>query len=670
MHKDSESIKKRIEYLREQIHYHNNRYYVLDNPEISDHQYDKLLRELSDLEKANPHLITPDSPTQRVGGKPLKSFSKVTHSTPMLSLENTYNEEDVTNWVDMLHNDLGSNKDFVFVAEPKIDGTAVELIYDKGILTVASTRGDGKNGEDITKNVKTIKTAPLKLLERQETIPPYLEVRGEIYIKTLDFKEYNISAAKRGEELFANPRNAAAGSLRQLDPCITASRPLRIMIHGISTIKGRSFNTHYEEITYLSKLGLPVIHPMELCKTLDNVFGYYKKMMAGREIMPFEIDGIVIKINDLSVRNELGTRAKSPRWAVAYKFPPREETTIIKDIEIQVGRTGALTPVAKLEPVQLGGVTLSNATLHNADEIRRKDIRIGDTVIVSRAGDVIPEIVKVIISKRKGRERKFTMPERCPECATKVILPEGEVIHRCPNNISCPAQIKGTIEHFAKREAMNIEGLGKNWIDIFVSNTLVRAPADLYYLKKEQLLTLERMAERSAQNLLNAIDRSKNTTLARFIYALGIRHVGDTTASALADYFGSLNNLMKAPIDELLKVRDVGPTVAKSIRDFFSEMRNIDVIERLIKAGVKPQHNKLSGGKLIGLTLVFTGTLSSLTRDKAKELVEQHGGKTASTVNKGVSIIVAGNAAGSKLDKARKLGIKVISEEEFLSRCS
>lgn len=659
------NVKESLEELRKSINYHNYRYYVLDDPEVSDAQYDKLMRELKEIENANPELITPDSPTQRVGGEPLKEFQKVKHSTPMLSLENAYNEGEMRDWLNMMENELGRKigTDTIFACEPKIDGTAIELVYEKGVLKSASTRGDGVTGENVTENVKTIKPAPLRLLDKFVTPPDYLEVRGEIFMGIADFRKLN---DKMGADAFANPRNASAGSLRQLDSCITAGRPLNIMIHGFAGIKGKKFfKTHDEALDYFSKLGLPVVAPLKIVGTLEAVFGYYRQMQQRRDSMLFEIDGIVIKVNDLALRDRLGYRTKSPRWAIAYKFPPREEVTVVENIEVGVGRTGALTPVAKLKPVGIGGVTVSNATLHNYDELQRKDVRVGDTVVVSRAGDVIPEVIKVITSKRTGSEKKFQMPDKCPECGTRVILPRDEVIHRCPNNISCPAQIKGTIEHFASRPALNIEGLGEKWADIFVDKGVVKNPADLYYLKKDQLMALERMADKSAQNLLDAIEGSKDTGLAKFIYALGIRHVGEATARALADHFGSLDKIMDAKLEGLEDINDVGPVVAKSICDFFADAQNRRVIEKMLKAGVKPKY-EVKKGKLAGLTFVFTGGLDSMSRDRAKELVEENGGKTANSIGKQVSIVVAGPGAGDKLPKAKKLGIKIIDELEFL----
>lgn len=659
--------KSGIEKLRKTLEHHNYRYYVLDDPETSDQEYDRLMRELTDLEGRFPDLVTPGSPTQRVGGRALEKFSKVPHRTPMLSLDNAFSEQEVHDWVERMNSELGKPVESDFAVEPKIDGTAVELVYENGALRTAATRGDGVTGEDVTANIRTIRSVPLRLREEAGPFPKVLEIRGEVYMKTKPFREYNKRALERGEEIFANPRNAAAGSLRQLDPSITAMRPLEIMCHGFGTIEGKIFETHEETLRYFSRLGLPVSRPMKICRDIQAVFDYYNKMMDERDAMPFEIDGIVIKVNRLSLREALGTRTKSPRWAIAYKFPAREETTVVKAIEIQVGRTGALTPVARLEPVQVGGVTVSNATLHNMSEVERKDIRVGDTVIVSRAGDVIPEVVKVVASKRTGKEKKFAMPGKCPECGTPVVLPEDEIIHRCPNSMSCPAQIKGTIEHFAKREAMNIEGLGEKWVDIFVDKGLIKTPADVYDLKREDLLRLERMADKSAQNLLDAIESSKKTTLERFLYALGIRHVGEATAIALAENFASLEKVMESGIEDLQGVPDVGPTVAQSIHDFFAAPSNRKIVRKMLDRGVDPKPPQIKKtGPFAGQTVVFTGGLEGMTRDEAKRTVLAGGGKTAAAVGQGVTLVVAGREAGSKLDKARKLGIRIVDEAEFL----
>lgn len=658
---------KRARELSEEIRYHDYRYYVLDNPEISDREYDRLMEELAKIELDHPDLITPDSPTQKVGGKALDRFPKVKHTLPMMSLGNTYSEGEVREWLGQMEREIGRGIDFEFVVEPKIDGAAIELVYEKGILVTASTRGDGATGEDVTTNIRTIRSVPLKLLSRYEKPPEYLEARGEVYMNTEDFGALNRQLAEREEEPFANPRNAAAGSLRQLDPSVTAGRPLDVMIHGFGTIRGMAYRSYEETLAAVERMGLPVARPRKLCKSIEDVFAYYRRMHDERERLAHEIDGIVIKANDLAMRERLGARSRSPRWAVAYKFPAREAVTILRDIAVQVGRTGALTPVARLDPVEIGGVTVSNATLHNMDEIKRKDIMIGDTVVVTRAGDVIPEVVKAIVSKRSGKEKPFRMAERCPECGTKVVQAEGEVIHYCPNSASCPAQVKGAIIHFAGREAMNIDGLGEKWVDIFVAKGLLKSFADLYYLKKESLLALDRMAEKSAQNLLDAVESSKRPALARLIYALGMRHVGEATSKSLAAHFGTIGALTEATLEELMRVRDIGEVVAKSVRDFFSSRENREIIEKLLRGGVKIEKVVRSGeGELAGKKLVFTGTLESLGRNEAKRLAEEHGGECSATVGAGVDIVVAGSEAGSKLQKAQKLGIRIIDEKEFL----
>lgn len=692
-------IKKQIQHLRDELNHHSYRYYVLDDPEVSDAQYDKLMNELIRLEFAHPELVTPDSPTQRVGARPLEKFVTIAHTVPMLSLENAYTESDMKEWEQRIFDILGQRKDVDYAVEPKIDGTAVELVYETGLLSKASTRGDGINGEDITENIKTIKSIPLKLLFGKNPVPPYLEVRGEVYIDKADFRRLNEQQEDRGEKLFANPRNAAAGSLRQLDPKITALRPLKIYIHSLGSTKFPSagtgwgtgfgggegdgmgfgdgsggdairFTSHIKSMEYLNSLGLRTTKGINRhCKGIKEVQEYYNKTMENRDTMPFEIDGIVIKVDDIALYEKLGKRSRSPRWATAYKFPPREETTKLLDIRIQVGRTGALTPVAVLEPVYIGGVTVSNATLHNQEEIERKDVRIGDYVVVTRAGDVIPEIIKPIEFKRTGEEKKFKMPEICPVCKSKVVLPVDEVIPRCPNS-TCPAQVKGSIIHFASRNAMNIDGLGEKLIEQLVDKGVITDSAGLYFLTKDTLAGLERMADKSAQNIMAAIEASKNTTLARLIFALGIRHVGEALAKTLAEKFGTLENLAGASYDDLQKIEDIGPKVASSIRYFFDNPQNTSLIERLKKSGVKYETPvKKTGGKFAGLVFVFTGELESMTRPKAQALVEELGGSSASTVSKKVSIVVAGKDAGSKLDKAKQLGIPVLTEEEFIEKC-
>ncbi|MFH1227313.1 MAG: NAD-dependent DNA ligase LigA [Planctomycetota bacterium] len=697
MSDQSASVKTKIANLREEINRHNYFYYVMDAPEVSDAQYDRLLRELVELETKHPELVTPDSPSQRVGaqpagspanrGQPASGFKTIEHSLPMISLENAMDEPEMDAWYERLVKDSRGKKSD-FVCEPKIDGSAVELVYEKGAFKNGSTRGDGQIGEDITLNLKTIKSIPLKLISGSSShakggasylphypayssgvsdsqIPEYLEVRGEVFLPLASFNELNRQTVRDGREPFANPRNAAAGSLRQLDPKVTAARPLDIMIHGLGLVKGIDFKSHEQAMAQLAQLGLKVIKLSRRCADLSEIKEYYRDMLAKRQSLPYEIDGVVIKVNDFGLRNELGLRARSPRWAIAYKFPAHEETTQVLDIKVGVGRTGALTPVAELKPVYIGGVEVSHATLHNPDEIKRLDLRIGDWVVVKRAGDVIPKIIKAIVSKRIGKEKSFVMPGKCPACGAGVVLEADEVIPRCPN-VSCPAQVKGSIAHFAQREAMNIEGLGDKLINQMIDKSIIKNAADLYFLSKADILEMERMGDKSAANIIEAIDRSRRTTLHRLIYGLGIRHVGEATARLLAEHFEQMERLGQAGIEELRQISEVGPVVAQSIRDFFLNPANRNLIDRLKEGGVVTESVKKSGGKLKGLTFVFTGEMAKYSRPQAKELVEKLGGRTAESVSKKVNYLVAGDSPGSKLDQARKQGVKVIDEAEFL----
>lgn len=658
-----EAIKKRVEKLREEIEYHNYLYYILDQPEISDAQYDRLMRELEKLEEQYPELRSPNSPTQRVGAPPLEAFEIVRHTIPMLSLANAFDEAEARDFDKRVKKFLETSQEIEYVAEPKLDGLAVELVYEKGFFVVGSTRGDGINGENITQNLRTIKTIPLQLIRKEIPVPERLEVRGEVIMQVQKFKELNRRREEMGETLFANPRNAAAGSVRQLDSKVTASRPLEIYCYGIGEVVGRTFKTHWEILQTLSKWGLRINPHIRKCQNMDEVLQYYQEMSEKRESLPYEIDGIVIKVNRLDLQTRLGEIARSPRWALAFKFQPKQETTKILDIIVQVGRTGALTPVAVMEPVKVGGVEVSRATLHNQDEIDKKDVRIGDTVIIQRAGDVIPEVVQVITSKRKGTEKKFRMPSKCPVCGAEVV--KEEAIHRCIG-LDCPAQLKGRIKHFASKRAMDIEGLGTKLTDQLVDKGLVKDVADIYYLKKKQLVELERMADKSAQNIIDAIEKSKTKPLSKFLYALGIRHVGETTAEDLARHFPKLDEFFHLSEEDLMKVEGIGPEVAASVHQFFHDKKNKESIERLKKAGVKVIEPKLrEKGKLAGKTFVFTGTLKAYGRDEARNLVESLGGMTASSVSKKVDYVVVGEDPGSKFDKAKELGIKTLTEEEF-----
>ncbi len=659
----TEALKKRVEKLQEEIEYHNYRYYVLDQPEIPDAQYDRLMRELEKIEEEYPELRSPNSPTQRVGAPPLEEFEIVRHSIPMLSLANAFDESEARDFDKRVKKILGSAADVEYVAEPKLDGLAVELVYERGQFVVGSTRGDGVNGENITQNLRTIKTIPLQLIRKEIPVPERLEVRGEVIIQLDKFKTLNRKREVMGEPPFANPRNAAAGSIRQLDSKITSERPLEIYCYGLGEIRGQTFKTHWEILQTFPKWGLRTNPHIQKCQNIDEVLEYYHGMNEKREKLPYEIDGIAIKVGRLDLQTRLGEISRSPRWALAFKFQPKQETTKILKIIPQVGRTGALTPVAEMEPVKVGGVEISRATLHNQDEIDKKDVRIGDTVIIQRAGDVIPEVVQVITSKRTGSEKKFKMPSTCPVCGAEVV--REEAIHRCIG-LDCPAQLKGRIKHFASKRAMDIEGLGVKLIDQLVEKGLVKDVADIYYIAKEQLIALERMAEKSAQNIIDAIEKSKTKPLSKFLYALGIRHVGETTAEDLARHFPRLDDFFHLSEDDLMEVEGIGPEVAASVVQFFRDKKNKESIDRLKKAGVKVIEPKAKEkGKLAGKVFVFTGALQGFERDEARNLVESLGGMTASSVSKKVDFVVIGEDPGSKFDKAKELGIKILTEAEF-----
>ncbi len=657
-------IKKEIAHLRQEIEKHNRQYYVLDDPLVSDAEYDRLFRRLVELEKEHS-FASPDSPTQKVGALPLEKFGTVRHKLPMLSLNNANNREEMEEFEERIKRFLKTSEPIEYIAEPKIDGVAVELVYDQGRLMVGSTRGDGINGEDITLNLKTIRSIPLALHKGKKSVPKHLEVRGEVFLSREAFQKLNREREEEGQPIFANPRNAAAGSLKQLDSTITAKRPLDIFCHGMGEVTGVSFTTQAQFLQALKEWGLKPVSLVRLCHNLKEIFAFHEETEPRRDELPYEIDGIVIKVNSLELQRRLGEIARSPRWAIAYKFKPRQATTRILDIQPQVGRTGTLTPVASLEPVPVGGVTVKSASLHNMDEVERKDIRIGDTVVVERAGDVIPYVVQVIQEKRSGQEKKFTMPERCPVCGSSVYREEGEVAYRCAG-LSCPAKLKESLKFFGSRAAMDIEGLGEKLIDQLVERGLVKDIADIYSLKKDQLAALERMAEKSAQNLLDALERSKDSALPRFLTALGIRHVGESTSKLLADHFGDLRSIMEATEEKLTEVREIGPEVAKSIARFFAQKENRKVIDKLLKAGIHLKKEPKREGRLTGSTFVLTGSLGSMSRSEAQQRIETLGGRVASGVSRNTDYVVAGSDPGSKIKKAKELGIEILDEDEFL----
>jgi len=658
-------VEEKIKSLREQLQYNNYRYYVLDNPEISDGEYDRLMRQLSQLEKEHPQFITADSPTQRVGGSRSDAFSPVTHNVPLLSLDNALSENEISEFTERMKRNLASET-IEYVCEPKLDGLAVELVYDQGVLSVASTRGDGVVGENITQNIRTIKSIPLKLLDIHGTVPEWLEVRGEVILGIEEFERLNKMRAEKGEPLFANPRNAAAGSLRQLDPAITAGRPLDMYCYGIGRIQGINPQSQWDILAALKQSGLKVNPFSRLCRTLDEIKDYHQEMLENRDRLPYEIDGIVVKVNQLDLQSQLGSKSKSPKWAIAYKFPARQETTQILDIIAQVGRTGVLTPVAVMRPIKVGGVEVSRATLHNQDEIDRKDIRIGDWVIVQRAGDVIPEVVKVITSKRDGTERSYNLPSACPVCGQPTVRDPGEAAQRCIN-IACPAQVKERLRHFASKGAMDIDGLGTKLVDQLVEKAMVHTVADIYRLSKSDLIQLERMAEKSAQNIIGAIENSKTRSFDRVLFGLGLRFVGEHVAKILVNSFKSLDSLEKASREDLMAIHEIGPQVADSVVDFFTSRENRRIVDELRRAGVtmEIQQENPTGILLAGKTFVFTGSLERMTRKEAQELTEELGGRASSAVSKNTDYVVAGENAGSKAEKARNLGIPLISEKEF-----
>jgi DNA ligase (NAD+) len=660
---------KEINELREKIRYHNHRYYILDDPEVSDAAYDRLFQRLLELERQHPEWVTSDSPTQRVGETPQKAFTQVRHRQPMLSLENCFNEKDIRDFDARTKRFLGKDCHPEYTVEPKIDGVAVELVYEKGRLRVAATRGDGEVGEDVTANIKTILSVPLTLqpLTQDIHIPELLEIRGEVYMEIEAFEGLNKQRANKGLPVFANPRNAAAGSLRQLDPRITATRRLDMFCYGIGGTRGLILETHLEWMLALQQLGFRVNRPhIKDCRDLTELIDYCHQLEKERARFPYEIDGAVIKVNQLALQARLGQKSRSPRWAMAYKFKPTQETTRVLKIDVQVGRTGALTPVAHLQPVEIAGVTVSRATLHNQEEIEKKDIRVGDTVIVQRAGDVIPEVVKPITSMRTGKEAPFVMPTRCPVCGTRVLRKTGEVVLRCPNP-NCPAQIKEILKHFVSKGGMNVDGMGEKTVSQLIGKGLVKEAADLYDLHFEDLIQLDKIAEKSAKNLLAAIEQSKTTTLPRFIYALGIRHVGEHVAERLSQGIGSLEGLQQADEETLLAIDEIGPQIAESVVSYFSDEFNQNHIRRLLEAGVRfIGMGPAVDTSLQGKVFVLTGTLQSMKRSEARDRIVRKGGRMGSSVTQGTDYLVVGESPGSKLQKARNLGVAILQENEFL----
>ena len=657
----------KINDLRSELNDHNYRYYVLDDPVISDAEYDRLLRELQSLEDAHPDLIADDSPTQRVGAPPLDGFGNIRHRIPMQSLANAMDTEEILAFHDRLIRRLGKEQAIEYIAEPKLDGLAVELVYEKGKFVNGSTRGDGTTGEDITQNLKTIRAIPLALRVEAQSVPVLLEVRGEVFIRKDDFLKLNIQQEANDKPVFANPRNAAAGSLRQLDSRITATRPLSIFCYQAGMVEGMTFETHSEFLTALQNWGFPVNPEIKILNGIEEAVAFHSDLESRRNTLPYEIDGSVFKVNNYDLQEKLGSRSRSPRWAIAGKFKAQQETTVIENIILSVGRTGAVTPVAKLVPVKVGGVVVSNVTLHNQDEIDRKDIRVGDTVIIQRAGDVIPQVVKIILEKRPANSSPFKMINTCPECDHDIYRPEGEVVARC-QNLSCPAQVKRRIEHFVSKNAMDIDGVGEKLIDQLVEKNLVKSVDDLFRLSVDQLSDLERMAEKSADNTISALNNSKSTTFHRFVHALGIRNVGEHVAKVLGKAFGgNIEDFMKTNVEDLEAIVEVGPIVAETIVKFWADENNVNIVNNCFDLGIvlEPVNNETEQ-IFAGKTFVFTGSLESITRKEGKEIIESRGGRAAGSVSAKTDYVVAGKNAGSKLMKAEELGISVLIESEFL----
>ena len=660
-----------LETLRQTLRKYEYHYHVLDNPLVPDAEYDRLMNELKNLEWQHPEWITPDSPTQRVGAKPLEGFAQITHELPMLSLDNAFSDEELDGFLRRIENLIAQDPEkMTFCCEPKLDGLAVSILYENGSLVQAATRGDGTTGEDITANIRTIRNIPLKL--NLENPPARLEVRGEVFMPQKGFNILNERALEKGEKTFANPRNAAAGSLRQLDPKVTRQRPLELNAYSIGIYESDDElpSTHYERLQWLKSIGIPVNGEIRLATGREELLRFYAEIQSKRPNLGYDIDGTVLKVNDIALQEQLGFISRSPRWAIAYKFPAQEEMTVLNDVEFQVGRTGAITPVAKLEPVFVAGVTVSNATLHNGDEIERLGVVIGDTVIIRRAGDVIPQIIGVVKERRPENAKKIHFPTACPVCESAVIRIEGEAVARCTGGLFCAAQRKEALKHFVSRKAMDIDGVGEKLIEQLMARELIHTPADLFKLDLTSLMRLERMGEKSAQNALNSIEKSKSTTLARFLYALGIREVGEATALNLANHFGSLAAIREANIETLTQVQDVGEVVANHIFRFWQEPHNVEVVEDLIKQGVHWQdvvQVKIADNPLKNKNVVLTGTLTQLTRDEAKALLQSLGCKVSSSVSSKTDYLIAGEKAGSKLTKAQELGITVLSEQDFVN---
>ncbi|MFQ1049802.1 NAD-dependent DNA ligase LigA [Avibacterium paragallinarum] len=664
-----QSPAQQIEQLRQTLRHHEYQYHVLDNQQIPDAEYDRLFNQLKALEQAYPEFADPHSPTQRVGAKPLAGFAPVTHEIPMLSLDNAFSDEDFAAFVKRIQDRLGILPDpLTFCCEPKLDGLAVSILYENGVLTQAATRGDGTTGEDITANIRTIRNIPLQLLT--DNPPDRLEVRGEVFMPQAGFEKLNETALAKGEKTFANPRNAAAGSLRQLDPKITRQRPLMLNAYGIGVADGMQLpNTHFARLQWLKSLGIPVNKEIELCNGVENVLKFYHTMAEKRPHLGYDIDGTVLKINDIALQDRLGFISKAPRWAIAYKFPAQEELTVLNDVEFQVGRTGAITPVAKLEPVFVAGVTVSNATLHNGDEIERLNIAIGDTVIIRRAGDVIPQIIGVVADRRPADAKPIIFPTHCPVCGSLITRIEGEAVARCTGGLFCEAQRKEALKHFVSRKAMDIDGVGAKLIEQLVDRELIHTPADLFKLDEVTLMRLERMGPKSAENALNSLEKAKKTTLARFIFALGIRDVGEATALNLANHFKNLDAVKQATIEQLQEVPDVGEVVANRIYVFWREAHNVEVVEDLLAQGIHwddVEIKEVSENPLKGKTVVLTGTLTQMTRNDAKALLQQLGSKVTGSISAKTDYLIAGDNAGSKLNKALELNVKILTEDEFL----